>query len=43
MLTGTVATLDQKSKAVELASKAENVLRVEDDLLVPSTPAPATR
>jgi len=42
-LTGTVATLDQKSKAVELASRAENVVRVEDDLLVPSTPAPATR
>jgi len=42
-LTGTVATLDQKSKAVELASRAENVLRVEDNLLVPSTPTPATR
>jgi hyperosmotically inducible periplasmic protein len=39
-LSGTVATLEQKSKAVELAGKADNVLRVEDDLLVPSTPAP---
>jgi hyperosmotically inducible protein len=42
-LSGTVATLDQKSKAVELAAKAENVVRVEDNLLVPSTPAPAPR
>lgn len=41
-LSGTVATLEQKSKAVELAGKAENVLRVEDNLLVPSAPAPAT-
>jgi|SRR6185369_9132079 hyperosmotically inducible protein len=42
-LSGTVATLEQKSKAVELAGKADNVLRVEDNLLVQSTPAPATR
>ena len=42
-LSGTVATLEQKSKAVELAGKAENVLRVEDNLLMPSTPTPATR
>ncbi|HEX7796659.1 MAG TPA: BON domain-containing protein [Vicinamibacterales bacterium] len=42
-LSGTVATLEQKSKAVELAGKAENVVRVEDDLLVPSTPAPPAR
>jgi hyperosmotically inducible periplasmic protein len=42
-LSGTVATLEQKSKAVELAGKADNVVRVEDNLLVQSTPAPATR
>lgn len=42
-LSGTVATLEQKSKAVELAGKAENVVRVEDNLLVQSTPTPATR
>jgi hyperosmotically inducible periplasmic protein len=42
-LSGTVATLEQKSKAVEIAGKAENVVRVEDDLLVPSTPAPPAR
>jgi osmotically-inducible protein OsmY len=42
-LSGTVATLKQKSKAVEIAGKAENVVRVEDNLLVPSTPAPVTR
>jgi hyperosmotically inducible protein len=42
-LSGTVATLDQKSKAVELAARADNVVRVEDNLLVPSTPTPAPR
>jgi hyperosmotically inducible protein len=42
-LSGTVATLEQKSKAVELAGKADNVVRVEDNLLVQSTPTPATR
>jgi hyperosmotically inducible protein len=42
-LSGTVATLEQKSKAVELAGKADNVVRVEDNLLLPSTPPPPTR
>lgn len=42
-LSGTVATLEQKSKAVELAGKADNVVRVEDNVLVQSAPPPATR
>ena len=42
-LSGTVATLAQKSRAGELAGKAGNVIRVEDNLLVQSTPAPAAR
>ena len=39
-LSGAVATLEQKSKAVELAGKADNVVRVEDNLLMPSTTPP---
>ena len=40
-LSGTVAPAAQKSRAVDLAVKADNVVRVEDNLLVQSTPAPA--
>jgi hyperosmotically inducible protein len=35
-LSGTVTTAAQKARAVELAGKADNVVRVEDNLLVPS-------
>jgi hyperosmotically inducible periplasmic protein len=40
-LSGTVGTAAQKSRAVDLATKADNVVRVEDNLLVQSAPAPA--
>jgi osmotically-inducible protein OsmY len=39
-LTGIVNSAAQKSRAVEVANKADNVVRVEDNLLVQeSTPA----
>ena len=37
-LTGTVANAAQKERAAEHAAKAENVLRVEDNLLVQAAP-----
>jgi osmotically-inducible protein OsmY len=37
-LSGTVANAAQKARAAELAAKADNVVRVEDNLLVQSTP-----
>jgi hyperosmotically inducible periplasmic protein len=40
-LSGTVATAAQKARATELAGKADNVVRVEDNLLVPSARTPA--
>ena len=42
-LSGTVANPAQKSRAAELAGKADNVVRVEDNLLVQSTPPPSPR
>jgi hyperosmotically inducible protein len=38
-LSGTVTSPVQKSRAVEVAGKADNVVRVEDNLLVQQTPA----
>jgi hyperosmotically inducible protein len=40
-LSGTVSTAAQKSRAVELAGKADNVLRVEDNLMA-QQPGPAS-
>src|SRR5262249_53293680 len=40
-LSGTVASAAQKARAIELAMKADNIARVEDNLLVQSAPAPA--
>jgi hyperosmotically inducible protein len=42
-LSGTVANAAQKSRAAELAASAGNVGRVEDNLLVQSSPEPAAR
>jgi hyperosmotically inducible protein len=42
-LSGTVADATQKSRAAALAGKADNVVRVEDNLLVQSAPTPAAR
>jgi hyperosmotically inducible protein len=42
-LSGTVANAAQKSRAAELAGKADNVVRVEDNLLVQSTPPSSPR
>jgi hyperosmotically inducible protein len=38
-LSGTVTSPVQKSRAVEVAGKADNVVRIEDNLLVQQTPA----
>ena len=40
-LSGTVASAAQKARAVELAAKADNVVRIEDNLLVSAAPQPA--